>query len=134
MVAESVKLIIWGLCPFSSPPFSLSSPNSFHSICMYIIVSSQELAVQLWRDSNVVCLSEEMLRLCVCSNEIAATHHIIAVAAYNEVDLSHPSVFHGESCISIILFSKRKQRQLKSSQGLPGFLLLIYILNNESIL
>lgn len=129
MVVVPVKGIIWGLCSFSSPPFSLSSPNSFHGICMHITVLSQELAVRLWRASNIVCLCKEMVRLCACAQMSVATCHVCAAAACSEVDLSHPSVFHRGSWIST-LFSERNHSQLKSSQGLPGFLLLI--LKNES--
>lgn len=69
MVAEPVKLIIWGLCLFSSPLFSFSNFNSFHDIYMHIIVSSHKLAVQLWGAFKIVFVCEEMVGLCVCSNE-----------------------------------------------------------------
>lgn len=125
-----MKLIIWGLCLFSSPLFSFSNCNSFHDIYMHIIVSSHKLAVQLWGAFKIVCLCEEMVGLCVCSNECCHVP-VSAAAAYNEVDFCHPSVFHQGPCISILLFSKRSCRQLKSSQGLLGFLVLVYILKNE---
>lgn len=44
-----------------------------------------------------------------------ATRHACAAAAHNKAGLSHPSAFHRGSCISILLFSKRNCRQLKSS-------------------
>lgn len=97
---------------------------------MHIIVSSQKFAVQLWWASKIICLYDEMVELCVGSNKCC---HMPASAAavYNEVDFCHPSVFHQGPCISILPFSKRNCRQLKSSQGLLGILLLIYILKNE---
>lgn len=131
MAAEPVKLIIWGLCLFSSHLFSLSSFNSFYDIRMHIIVSSQKLAVQLWGASKIVCLYEEVVELCVCSNKCCHMP-VSAAAAFNEVDFCHPSVFHQGPCISIFLFSKTNCRQLKPSQGLLGFLLLIYILKNKT--
>lgn len=90
MVAEPVKLIIWGLCLFSSPLFSFSNFNSFHDIYMHIIVSSHKLAVQLWGAFKIVCVCEEMVGLCVCSNECCHVP-VSAAAAYNEVDFCHLS-------------------------------------------
>lgn len=114
------------------PPLFSRCPvcNSFCYICMHIIVSSQKLTAQLWGASKIIRLCEEMVELCVCSHKCCHMP-VSAAAAYNDIDFCHPSVFHQEPSISILLFSKRNCRQLKSSQGLLGLLLLIYILKNE---
>lgn len=95
---------------------SQSHPKNLLSGCEEPLTSS--VFVRRWPDR-------------VHTQTSTATRHACAAAAHNKAGLSHPSAFHRGSCISILLFSKRNCRQLKSSWGLPGFLLLIYVLKSE---
>lgn len=114
MIAESVKLIIWD--------FALLPPLPSH--CPVLIHFRVSACTSQSHPKNLLSGCEEPLTLsvfvrrwsdCVHTQMSTATRHVCAAAARNKVVLSHPSAFHRGSCISILLFSKRNRRQLKSS-------------------